>query len=1410
MHCINISHPDFVTLKSESSIPLEILKTKVSVWMDQNQNIDRFPTIEELTSGSSATTSDILYSKPKLNTYQKKAADIFWNYVYNKDLSERDVAAIDRALLQISQQIGDVDWHLRLSKNNTYYIAGYKNSPVTMEDYYSPHANGMFRQMSSTAKEGPIENLNKKLYAWAKSHGISIQAMDQLIERFEGRYSNTALGVADFANALIGLAENQKIDTLPEEVAHFAIEIMLGDPSIQRALETVSDTEMYAKVKEDYKDVYTNEIDFRKEALGKLLAQEILDTYNGQQRQAPRGFFAYLKAAAEKFLGWVQNFMNKRSPARVELDAVIKPLAISILDNRFMGKFGETNNSQTNKLYQLPQDEDEETPEPVVAEDPIIINKKKFLAEVVLQLSDRMGLLRRSARSNVTIANLESEINRLEHMLAEGELDLAISGFISLATTEIGILDKNLKKMRETQDINPTTLVMSENFMQMYENIFANFIETMNDFGIPLEETEEFRKMIHNLAVQISETRGINTVLLKKVTRETLDKANTDEYGNKIDPTFDPGLMAEETHEDVSTWRFLVGNYKYSDSKIIKAAHKIIFNAIGNVRRYAAQRANNILEAQELMFRAGGKIEDLIELNEDGKPTHYFIREYQWGKYYAEMDKTKQAIVEALGVERYEDVKREFLTKEQLTQMGNLWKDFFKENTIKGQVTLEDGTSMETTLPNNSYRNPRFDEVMKNPATKEYYDRLIKLKRESLEKLPVQYRSERMVYMVPPILKSTIDRLTNKEENFFARIAKLGREALFVENDETQFGQLNVLNNKMVPIHFTRALDDIKDLSYDVTRSVVLFAEMAENFREMNKIAGDLGSLQYTLAERNYFTDKKHTRRKKGIETTEYQALELLLDTHIFGIERDAKSFTVPKNSMTEKLGIADKQFSWTKASQRFAKFIRNNNLAFNFITSTSGWLKGSGDSIIEDQIGIYTTNESKNWARLEFSKNLFQVIGELGKARQTNKMHLILQEADIIDLEKTLYESNKNRGVRRILNQDVMYTTFATGDYGIKGRITLAIYDNYRLYKGQFMTRAKFYEKTAAEQNVTNDKKHQKAVSKEWKSLQEKSLYNAHEVVDGQLKVRPEFEQYVTPGVLNSARGKIEQVTTSVDGTMSKTDKGKLSRTMAGDFVLMHRGWFIGMMDTRFRREGMNMMTEEEEIGTYRATAGFIYNAFYKTLIKDRAGLQASFGTWKTLSPAKKRGVMKTALDFLYLNIAAFVAGLANVAADDADDDDWTAQYLAYQLNRVLLEQGAAWSPAELINMIDEPVVGARMIKDLADMKEAFNFGEVYESGMYEDKSHAKKWWMKKLPTRNIYEMQFPDLKNQFIKTMVDSRYYEWMTPEQGHSVAKKGGFWDWLLPSGLGSDESTRAENVQIIYQDLEAETEEDNGLN
>jgi hypothetical protein len=163
-----------------------------------------------------------------------------------------------------------------------------------------------------------------------------------------------------------------------------------------------------------------------------------------------------------------------------------------------------------------------------------------------------------------------------------------------------------------------------------------------------------------------------------------------------------------------------------------------------------------------------------------------------------------------------------------------------------------------------------------------------------------------------------------------------------------------------------------------------------------------------------------------------------------------------------------------------------------------------------------------------------------------------------------------------------------------------------------------------------------------------------------------------------------------------------------------------------------------------------------------------------------------------------------------DADDEkDWTLQYAAYQMNRLLLEQGAAWSPAELVQMIDEPVIGARMIKDIFDLQEMFNYSEVYERGMYAGKSHMKKWWMKKTPFRNLYELQYPDLKNQFIKTLTNSGVYSMLSPEEANSITATDIFKDNIIPFSNGySDNVDQSVNSAVEY--LQEDTTEPNEFN
>jgi len=279
MQCINIKHPEYLALQQELGIHPDLLKAKISLWMGKNTD-ERFPTIEEL----GLSNSDMLYQVE--NSAQARIR-ILKSLQANKDGFVKPIkyAALLKEVGDHNKVFGAGSIQLRKAANGNYYL-------VTKGTTLSQKSS------SSTARNRDLEN---KLYQWATTHGISIEALDVLLEKFAGRYENGILGVADFAKGLIGIADDAKLDTLPEEIAHFAIELMASNPAVIRALETVHLTPEYSLVEEEYKDVYTTEEQFRKETLGKLLAAELINQFTNttlsreaSTTQEEKTFWTYL------------------------------------------------------------------------------------------------------------------------------------------------------------------------------------------------------------------------------------------------------------------------------------------------------------------------------------------------------------------------------------------------------------------------------------------------------------------------------------------------------------------------------------------------------------------------------------------------------------------------------------------------------------------------------------------------------------------------------------------------------------------------------------------------------------------------------------------------------------------------------------------------------------------------------------------------------------------------------------------------------------------------------------------------------------------------------------------------------------------------------------------------------------
>ncbi len=1412
----------------------------------------------------------------------KQARDIYFDEVYQKELSDNDIIRINSKLRKISDSIGDQPWRLRKSHQGNYYIAGYKNANVAAKEdtYYSPYANGMFRQLNSKNTEKANAKLDRLLAAWARKHGVAVESLKSVMKKFPNRFEQNAIGVADFMNSLIALADGRNIDTFAEEVAHFAIEMqlmsegeahyILGPPTIKRALEQVTETETYAEVKEEYKDIYENEEDFRKEALGKILAAEIVNQFKQTDefvKEEVSGFWQSLKQVWRDFTAWLDWALGLETAGRTDIEQVIIPLARDILNLERVGDYNKFEDYKQLKKYkgERPFTDVDIKYQKEKKEDKKKLNKKEqFLKKVEAQLLKKLNTLKkyqkdtRSEKDKKAILLLDQEITRLQKDIINQKYNTGISRWIYNAKEEVYEIFKILDAAEKGEvTLSHQAANNYKIFLDSYNSLINTLIEDVRVSTVTREEGNDIEKAISELRDLISKSRTrLKPITLEK-SKEEIRSVNRTPDGEVIDEEFDEDAAFESSQTGFFEWfKYWTGNFKNAKSPIIRAVHKLIYNAYGTVKRFAVKTARDVLNSQTL-FATKYKQEELLE-HVDGKHTHYLLSEHHYSKYFKNREEYRKTVAKALGYIDPETgegdpslVNKNYFTEEQAAIYTKMWEKWYAQNAISVKVNavkdyIDDNGNLRTKtlmqlknsnrdpiwvdqsevdakkkqgyfikkeykqVPNNTYKNKDFEKKMKDETFRLHYNTIMRVKREAIAKLYAGLRTDQLLYMAPAVMKSTLDRIFKADGNIFTRIKEVAREGVMIEQDDTQFGELRELDKEAVPIFFTKELKDVSKLSTDIGRSIVMFAEMAENYFQMTKIAPATNNILNSLKEKEYYKTRRGGIKESVASeaTMEFATVKEMIDSLVYGQQRQTAEWTIPGTNKT---------FSFTKLTALIAKYIRNNNLAFNVPTSLAGYIKGSIDSVIEGSTGLYITAESKNWSRAEFMKEIGIVIGQIGSIKQTSKMHLINQDVGVVSLDSMLFETDKSRLTRKLASGDLMYVTYATGDYGLKSRITLSVYDNYRLYDGAYITKEQFLRKTAAKKGIEYgksrkaDKAHEKSVQKEWAALREKSLYNAYESVDGKLKIKKGFKQYINEGLLNAVRGKIEYVSNNIDGILGATDKGKLARTSAGDFLLMHRGWFINLIDAKFQSQKISWITGEEEIGHYKAFFGQYIPAVFKGM--KGGDFMAARSVYDQMSKAQRRGVKKSALDALAMLIVSFLAGLANVAADEDDDDLFITQFTALILNRVLMEQSAPWSPATLTDLIDEPVVGTKMLKGWTDLRDLFS-GEAIESGPYEGQSRRSKWLQKKIPFgwKNIYELQYPEEKNKFYKNLVgDGFFYNALSndPEKQYSLIK------WLKQS-LGPapvrdwDNYTEQEQSDILLEGIETLEQEEDSYN
>lgn len=156
----------------------------------------------------------------------------------------------------------------------------------------STQGEQVYFQVSPELQRKNDAELDKKIERFLEKIGVSIHSVNKIRDR-NGKVMN-ATAKADMLGKIVEVVKDRaSIDTLPEEAAHFFVE-MLGEnhPLYKRMYKDITSFEIYRKTLEEYKNVagYRNEdgtinIDkMKKEAMGKAIALHIIQADQNEKQ----------------------------------------------------------------------------------------------------------------------------------------------------------------------------------------------------------------------------------------------------------------------------------------------------------------------------------------------------------------------------------------------------------------------------------------------------------------------------------------------------------------------------------------------------------------------------------------------------------------------------------------------------------------------------------------------------------------------------------------------------------------------------------------------------------------------------------------------------------------------------------------------------------------------------------------------------------------------------------------------------------------------------------------------------------------------------------------------------------------------------------------------------------------------
>jgi len=465
-------------------------------------------------------------------------------------------------------------------------------------------------------------------------------------------------------------------------------------------------------------------------------------------------------------------------------------------------------------------------------------------------------------------------------------------------------------------------------------------------------------------------------------------------------------------------------------------------------------------------------------------------------------------------------------------------------------------------------------------AQQDYYYAIMAIKDSLDSKLP---QGATTLLNAPQVRKPYIERLSDALKNgnlseAWDATGKAMRELVMRQADDTDFGTENLENFdgsavETLPIYFIRQAGNPEDISRDTTSTMLMYADMVNNYHSMNKIVDTLEFMRTQSEDRAVLPGVNNVEGRQTY-TAEQRSMEKnkQRNSNIHFRMREWFSSNVYMKYMKDAGTFGDSNVDKGKVANTLNMVTALNTYALNLLAGIANVVQGTVMMRIESIAGEYFKWKDVAKADATFWKEVGAYMSEIGVANKTSKLALFDEMFNVMqDFESEIASKDIQRSrMGRLMQSNSLYFISNAGEFWMQNRTALAMAMNYEMLD--------------ANGNKTNL----------WDALEVRVDENGV----GHLEIK---EGYTKPDGSKFSMNdefkfqtRAKSVNQDMHGIYNYEDRNALQRTALGRMAMMYRKWIKPAINRRYGHARKNFDTGTVKEGYYRTLGRFIKQVYH------------------------------------------------------------------------------------------------------------------------------------------------------------------------------------------------------------------------